>query len=62
MFIYEYRCHKCEKDYLYRIDIPYNGETLQCPNCGGEDYKISEYKPFSGESIVGKMGSSIRFG
>jgi DNA-directed RNA polymerase subunit RPC12/RpoP len=45
MLIYEYKCKKCTKEYLFRTYAPYNGEALRCPNCGSEDNLIFEYKP-----------------
>ena len=45
MLTYEYKCKKCNKEYLFETHVPYNGEKLQCPNCGGEDYEIAKYDP-----------------
>ncbi len=59
MRVYEYHCKKCGKEYLLRTYIAYNGETLQCPNCGGEDYEVSEYNPFSEDY---SEGSCVSFG
>jgi len=62
MLVYEYKCKKCEKEYYFRTHVPYNGETLQCPNCGSEDYEIAEYSPQTHGYSDWNSGPSTHYG
>ncbi len=59
MRIYEFKCKKCSEEYLLRTTSTYNGEKLQCPNCGGEEFDISDYSQFLMDSY---SDSSCSFG
>jgi putative FmdB family regulatory protein len=61
MLIYTYKCKKCGKEYYYRTDTAYNGESIRCPDCGAEDFDLSAYEPLSQERS-GQTASPFRFG
>jgi DNA-directed RNA polymerase subunit RPC12/RpoP len=62
MHIYEYKCNKCGKEYLLKTPYLYNGETVKCPNCESEDFKITDYHPTETDSSCGEYQPPVRFG
>jgi putative FmdB family regulatory protein len=61
VLIYDYKCKKCGDQYYYRTDAPYSGESLQCPDCGSEDFELSQ-EPISENYSGWGSCSTMKFG